>query len=262
MKYLLLTVLCAFLVACSDSSSPEDTNVTDNSTQLMPNSIGNYWIYERYEEGKIVGTDSLVLTAHTRYKSKSAYMCELYSFDDEYEIVYKDTVFFAEEEDKLFVNEKMPNNPWYDNTWVQIYGDKTDSWLAARFKAENENIYVTTTDVFPVTYDNVLTAKYVYSDQLIFGGSSQNFDQFEIKNDFLGHYYVYLNDGGVPDSVRVSGTRQFKQEFKIARGTGLLEKRAGGYYLVWSPEQNPYGLKQTTSHQPAMGWKLIRYEVE
>ncbi len=262
MRYLILTVLFAFIVACSDSSSPDDSDKKDSSDQLIPNTIGNYWIYDRYEDFKVVGQDSLVLAAHVQYKSKSAYLIEVFRFHNDVEIISKDTVFYAEEDGKLFVNEKLEGNPWYDNSWVQIYGDKTESWVAARFQAKSEEVLMPNDELKFVSYDNVLTGNYVYSDQLIYGGKTQSFDQYEVENDFLGYYYHNIDEDDITDSVRFKGVRKFKQEYKIAPGTGLLEKKVEGYYIVWSPEDNPYGLTQIAYHQIPFGLTLVRYSVK
>ncbi len=262
MKYFVLTVFAAFIFSCSDSNSPVDNSKEDSSKMLMPNSIGNYWVYDRFEDNILAGVDSMVLTAHVQYKSKDAYMVECFSFDKDYEMIEKDTIFYAEEDGKLFINEQMEANPWYDNTWIQIYGDKSVSWIAARFDAENYDFEVTKEETYPVSYQNVLTAKYIYSDQLMFGGKSQAFDQFNIKNDLIGTFYKYIENDGVKDSVKYTGVRVIDQNYKIAKGTGLVDKLISGYKLVWAPAKNPYGMTQKIFNQVGETLQLVRYNVK
>ncbi len=262
MKYFILVVFTIFIFSCSDSNSPIDNKKEVNSGKLMPNSIGNYWVYDRFEDNILAGVDSLVLTARVMYKSKDAYMVECFSFDKDYEMIEKDTIFYAEEDGNLFINEQMEANPWYDNTWVQISGDKTESWIAARFDGQDDEFVVTNDETYPVEYQNVLTAKYVYSDNLMFGGKSQAFDQYNIKNDLICTFYKYVENDGVKDSVKYTGVRVIDQNYKIAKGTGLVEKLVSGYKLVWAPAKNPYGMTQKIFNQVGETLKLVRYNVK
>ncbi len=259
MKNVFVILIAMVLFSCSNSNSPEDSN--DSSTQLMPNSIGNYWVYEHRSLDKVIGIDSMVLTQHFLYKSKEASLLEVFRFDNDHELIKKDSIFYAEDAYKLFVIEKLEGSPWYDNTWIQIYGEKTDSWVAARFKANKENLLIKDS-IFTTSYDNVLTGKYIYSDVLPIAGEEMEFKHFSLKNDFKGSFYKYVDTDKGQDSVRFESVRTFDQYLKIVRGVGIIEKVYPSYYFAWYPTTSSYGFGSITSFFPDVTSILIRYNIK
>ncbi len=259
MKNIFVILIALVLFSCSNSNSPEDSH--DSSTQLVPNVIGNYWVYEHRSLDKLIGIDSMVVTHHFVYKSKEASLVEVFRFDNDYELIRKDSIFYAENDDKLFAIEKLDGSPWYDNTWIQIYGDKTESWVAARFRANKENLLIKDS-IFAASYDNVLTAKYIYSDVIATAGEEMEFDHFNIKNDFRGYFYKYVDTDKGPDSVRFEAVRSFDQYFKIVRGVGIIEKVYPSYYFAWYPTTSSYGFGSITSFFPDVTSILIRYNIK
>lgn len=80
-KVVLVFVLSIVILGGCSSGDPITPNVLCDVEKYQPHMIGNWWVYERYNEGSstLDGYDSIVVVADTRVDSRSVYNIERYT---------------------------------------------------------------------------------------------------------------------------------------------------------------------------------------
>ncbi len=257
MKLFYYTLLTVLIFGCSGATSPDGTD--SYASMLIPNKIGNYWVYQRNAFGKTIGYDSLVLSKKMLFKGKSASLIEINRLSENMKPISKDTLYFAEEGNELFIVENNPVRPWHSSDWIQIYGDRNSSWIAARFDIWKTDLYVIDS-IVKGALTNVLTGKYIYSDTVNISGVTSQFDMFTLKNDFKGSFYQHVVSNGKLDSVLYQSVGKYNMHYKIARGLGLVSKTYESHMIYWLPVDNKYGLKTKSIQVADESLRLIRYK--
>ncbi|OGU18154.1 MAG: hypothetical protein A2475_08805 [Ignavibacteria bacterium RIFOXYC2_FULL_35_21] len=222
MKYLILFLLFIFIIACDDTTNPEDniikstgsyTKIKENQTEdvLLPLKLGNYWVYMfKYdttdEHTRMGGYDTLTVDGDTLFSGEKFFILSRTYIN--FYVYFSFRVFVSNTDIGVWLHDQFSANTNY---------------LVVKYPAINNEIYYSDVKIWlyhapDTSYNNLKAERQlkVETNQNVvvdagtfncykFTESYKNFKLYDLSNDTVQFYqfvyYYALNVGKIKEEI-------------------------------------------------------------
>lgn len=236
MKNKLASLLAMLALVLIISSCGSDTTTTDPaSTDMFPNTIGNYWVNEDYDldtlgniDAKSMSFDSTIVSGSMQLNGKLA--TELSSFT----IGTKDTAqktYLAKGTNNLYISADMingvvgmfaafisvdPTKMYLDEKWLLIADQSQSTWNVATKNFSNIPFTYNGTINGVMSGNTIVTGKKGTTLNVTIQGKSYTAQEYIMESNLTSNLTITIPAG----TIKIKNT----QHFWIAPGVGLVKQ--------------------------------------